>query len=223
MLCRPDPDHLAGAVLQLASSPLLRRHLGASGARAARGRSWERALEQLAAGYRRALGARRRRRAASASPGPPEAAGAAGGAAVRWPDRRSGPLLQPRALLARLQPAGAGAGRGPRGAAAGAAPVLRDLRLQPRRVLHGPGRRAVRPARRRDRRPRPRRPRPGRADRRDPGPGAGARPPPARLLRRRRCGRRWRSRGSGSSRWRRRARRSGARSTPASTSRSSRR
>ena len=30
MLCRPDPDHIAGAVLQLASSPLLRRHLGAS-------------------------------------------------------------------------------------------------------------------------------------------------------------------------------------------------
>ena len=28
MLCRPDADHLAGAVLQLASSPLLRRHLG---------------------------------------------------------------------------------------------------------------------------------------------------------------------------------------------------
>ena len=56
MLCRPDADHLAGAVLQLASSPLLRRHLGASAARAARARSWERALDQLAAGYRRALG-----------------------------------------------------------------------------------------------------------------------------------------------------------------------
>jgi glycosyltransferase involved in cell wall biosynthesis/predicted metal-dependent phosphoesterase TrpH len=52
LLCRPDPDHLAGAVLQLAASPLLRRHLGAS---AARERSWERALEQLAAGYRRTL------------------------------------------------------------------------------------------------------------------------------------------------------------------------
>jgi glycosyltransferase involved in cell wall biosynthesis/predicted metal-dependent phosphoesterase TrpH len=56
LLCRPDPDHLAGAVLQLASSPLLRRHLGASAAHAARHRSWERALDQLAAGYRRALG-----------------------------------------------------------------------------------------------------------------------------------------------------------------------
>ena len=30
MLCRPDADHLAGTVLQLAASPLLRRHLGAS-------------------------------------------------------------------------------------------------------------------------------------------------------------------------------------------------
>jgi glycosyltransferase involved in cell wall biosynthesis len=55
MLCRPDPDHIAGTVLQLASSPLLRKHLGASAARAARGRSWERALGQLAGGYRRAL------------------------------------------------------------------------------------------------------------------------------------------------------------------------
>jgi glycosyltransferase involved in cell wall biosynthesis len=55
LLCQPDADHLAGAVLQLASSPLLRQHLGASGARAAAGRSWERALEQLAAGYRDAL------------------------------------------------------------------------------------------------------------------------------------------------------------------------
>jgi glycosyltransferase involved in cell wall biosynthesis/predicted metal-dependent phosphoesterase TrpH len=56
MLCRPDADHIAGTVLQLASSPLLRRHLGASAMRAARERSWERALEQLATGYRQALG-----------------------------------------------------------------------------------------------------------------------------------------------------------------------
>jgi glycosyltransferase involved in cell wall biosynthesis/predicted metal-dependent phosphoesterase TrpH len=55
LLCEPDADHLAGAVLQLASSPLLRRRLGGAAARAARERSWERALEQLAAGYRRAL------------------------------------------------------------------------------------------------------------------------------------------------------------------------
>jgi glycosyltransferase involved in cell wall biosynthesis/predicted metal-dependent phosphoesterase TrpH len=30
LLCRPDPDHLAGAVLQLASSPALRHQLGAA-------------------------------------------------------------------------------------------------------------------------------------------------------------------------------------------------
>jgi glycosyltransferase involved in cell wall biosynthesis/predicted metal-dependent phosphoesterase TrpH len=57
LLCQADPDHIAGTVLQLAASPLLRRHLGASAARAARERSWERAMEQLAEGYRRALGA----------------------------------------------------------------------------------------------------------------------------------------------------------------------
>jgi glycosyltransferase involved in cell wall biosynthesis/predicted metal-dependent phosphoesterase TrpH len=55
LLCRPDPDHLAGALLQLASAPLLRRQLGTSGAHAARARSWERSLDQLANGYRRAL------------------------------------------------------------------------------------------------------------------------------------------------------------------------
>jgi glycosyltransferase involved in cell wall biosynthesis/predicted metal-dependent phosphoesterase TrpH len=57
MLCQPDADHIAGTVLQLAASPLLRRHLGASAVRAVQGRSWERALEQLAGGYHRALGA----------------------------------------------------------------------------------------------------------------------------------------------------------------------
>lgn len=57
LLCRPDPDHLAGALLQLASSPALRHQLGAAAVTAARGRSWERALSQLAAGYRRALDA----------------------------------------------------------------------------------------------------------------------------------------------------------------------
>ncbi len=57
LLCGPDADHLAGAVLQLAASPLLRRHLGASATRAAAGRSWERALRQLADGYRRAIDA----------------------------------------------------------------------------------------------------------------------------------------------------------------------
>ncbi len=56
MLCQADADHIAGTLLQLAASPLLRRHLGASAVRAARERSWGRAMEQLAAGYRRILG-----------------------------------------------------------------------------------------------------------------------------------------------------------------------
>jgi glycosyltransferase involved in cell wall biosynthesis/predicted metal-dependent phosphoesterase TrpH len=57
LLCRPDADHLAGTLLQLASSPGLRRQLGDAAARAARERSWERSMAQLAAGYRRALDA----------------------------------------------------------------------------------------------------------------------------------------------------------------------
>jgi len=57
LLCRPDADQIAGTLLQLASSPELRRQLGDAAARAARGRSWERSLGQLAAGYRRALDA----------------------------------------------------------------------------------------------------------------------------------------------------------------------
>jgi glycosyltransferase involved in cell wall biosynthesis/predicted metal-dependent phosphoesterase TrpH len=55
ILCRPDADHLAGAVLQLASSPTLRQRLGEAAVRHAGSRSWERALEQLASGYRHTL------------------------------------------------------------------------------------------------------------------------------------------------------------------------
>jgi glycosyltransferase involved in cell wall biosynthesis/predicted metal-dependent phosphoesterase TrpH len=55
LLCQADADHVAGTLLQLAASPLLRRHLGSSAVRAARERSWERAMEQLADGYRRVL------------------------------------------------------------------------------------------------------------------------------------------------------------------------
>ncbi len=58
LLCRPDADHIAGGLLQLTSSPLLRQRLGAAAVESARERSWESALDQLAAGYRRALEAR---------------------------------------------------------------------------------------------------------------------------------------------------------------------
>jgi glycosyltransferase involved in cell wall biosynthesis len=57
MLCRPDADHLAGALLQLAADPELRRRLGGAAVTTVRERSWERALAQLGAGYRRALDA----------------------------------------------------------------------------------------------------------------------------------------------------------------------
>jgi glycosyltransferase involved in cell wall biosynthesis/predicted metal-dependent phosphoesterase TrpH len=55
LLCRPDVDHVAGSILQLAASPELRTKLGSAGARGARARSWERSMSQLAAGYRLAL------------------------------------------------------------------------------------------------------------------------------------------------------------------------
>ncbi|MGB7588948.1 MAG: glycosyltransferase [Solirubrobacterales bacterium] len=57
ILCAPDPDQLAGAVVQLAASPLLRRSLGAAAVHAAAAHSWERALAQLSDGYRHVLGA----------------------------------------------------------------------------------------------------------------------------------------------------------------------
>jgi glycosyltransferase involved in cell wall biosynthesis len=57
-LLRPaDPDALAIALLELAANPARRARLGAAGVESAAGRSWERALEQLAVGYRRVLAA----------------------------------------------------------------------------------------------------------------------------------------------------------------------
>ena len=55
LLCEPDPDALAGAVLELAGSPLLGERLSAAGLASVRTRTWERALERLAEGYRRVL------------------------------------------------------------------------------------------------------------------------------------------------------------------------
>jgi glycosyltransferase involved in cell wall biosynthesis len=55
ILCRPDADHLAGAVLQLAASAALRGRLGEAARSVAATRSWDRAMEQLGNGYRRAL------------------------------------------------------------------------------------------------------------------------------------------------------------------------
>jgi glycosyltransferase involved in cell wall biosynthesis/predicted metal-dependent phosphoesterase TrpH len=55
ILCQPDADHLAGAMLQLTASPALRRRLGEAARGVAATRSWGRAMEQLGNGYRRAL------------------------------------------------------------------------------------------------------------------------------------------------------------------------
>jgi glycosyltransferase involved in cell wall biosynthesis/predicted metal-dependent phosphoesterase TrpH len=50
-----DSAQLAGALVELAGSPLLRERLAGAALAAVRERTWERALERLAAGYRRAL------------------------------------------------------------------------------------------------------------------------------------------------------------------------
>jgi glycosyltransferase involved in cell wall biosynthesis/predicted metal-dependent phosphoesterase TrpH len=55
LLCEPDAERLADAVVELASAPLLRERLAGAGLRAARERTWERALELLADGYSQAL------------------------------------------------------------------------------------------------------------------------------------------------------------------------
>jgi glycosyltransferase involved in cell wall biosynthesis/predicted metal-dependent phosphoesterase TrpH len=58
LLRPPDAGALAAAVLELAASPLRREALALAALAAARERTWERSLEQLAAGYARALAAR---------------------------------------------------------------------------------------------------------------------------------------------------------------------
>jgi glycosyltransferase involved in cell wall biosynthesis/predicted metal-dependent phosphoesterase TrpH len=56
-LLRPArAEDLAGALCELAASPVLRRRLANAALAEVRGRTWERALERLAEGYRRALG-----------------------------------------------------------------------------------------------------------------------------------------------------------------------
>ncbi|HEY2536136.1 MAG TPA: glycosyltransferase [Solirubrobacteraceae bacterium] len=55
LLCEADADALAGAVLEVVDSPLLRERLALAGLTSARGRTWERALARLGEGYARAL------------------------------------------------------------------------------------------------------------------------------------------------------------------------
>lgn len=54
-LCPADAGALASAILELAGDPARRERLAAAALEAVRGRTWERALEQLAGGYHRAL------------------------------------------------------------------------------------------------------------------------------------------------------------------------
>jgi glycosyltransferase involved in cell wall biosynthesis/predicted metal-dependent phosphoesterase TrpH len=55
LLRDPDADQLADALVELAASPLLRERLALTALGEVRERTWERALERLAAGYRHAL------------------------------------------------------------------------------------------------------------------------------------------------------------------------
>jgi glycosyltransferase involved in cell wall biosynthesis/predicted metal-dependent phosphoesterase TrpH len=55
LLRAPEAGALAQAVLELADSPLLRERLSRAGLASVRRRTWERALERLSMGYRRAL------------------------------------------------------------------------------------------------------------------------------------------------------------------------
>ena len=120
----------------------------------------------------------------------------AGGAAraERRPARR--PLPRARAVVAAVQRAGAPARHGPGRAAARAHPLPRDLRQQPRRVLHGAGRRAQAAHRHRPRRAHRRRARAARADRAHRPPRARADAAARRRLPARRAARRSRTRAS---------------------------
>ncbi len=55
LLCDADTDALAGAVLELCGSPLLRERLTIAGLASVRTRTWERALARLGEGYARVL------------------------------------------------------------------------------------------------------------------------------------------------------------------------
>ncbi len=55
LLCEPDAPALANALLELASSPLLRRRLAAAGLARVRERTWEGAMQRLAEGYVRLM------------------------------------------------------------------------------------------------------------------------------------------------------------------------
>ncbi|HEY1688140.1 MAG TPA: glycosyltransferase [Solirubrobacteraceae bacterium] len=55
LLCEPDAKALAAAIVELSSSPLLRRRLSTAALANVRSRTWDAALQRLADGYRRML------------------------------------------------------------------------------------------------------------------------------------------------------------------------
>jgi glycosyltransferase involved in cell wall biosynthesis len=55
LLCAPESSALASSLLELAASPRLRERLARTALCVVRERTWEQALERLAAGYRRVL------------------------------------------------------------------------------------------------------------------------------------------------------------------------
>jgi glycosyltransferase involved in cell wall biosynthesis/predicted metal-dependent phosphoesterase TrpH len=67
LLCPPDAPTVADAMLELASTPQLRKRLARAGLRAARQRSWEQALARLGTGYGRVLSASAGQRAPRAA------------------------------------------------------------------------------------------------------------------------------------------------------------
>ncbi|HUA74466.1 MAG TPA: glycosyltransferase [Solirubrobacteraceae bacterium] len=56
LLCAPEADALADAMIELSNAPALRERLARGGLAAVRERTWERAMERLGDGYRRVLG-----------------------------------------------------------------------------------------------------------------------------------------------------------------------
>ncbi len=67
VLCAARADALADAVLELAGSPVLRARIACAGLDSVRERTWERALQRLGDGYRRALAAGESARVARAA------------------------------------------------------------------------------------------------------------------------------------------------------------
>ena len=60
-LCEPNPEEVAAAVAQLAASSFMRARIARQALAEVRGRTWDLALAQLAAGYQSAIGRSRRK------------------------------------------------------------------------------------------------------------------------------------------------------------------